>query len=147
MTPLLRRTDMRLFMAAIFGIGVLRFALTLAGLSNDVVKNFSMTAIMLVGTVYFALKTESHKERLKAAYLLTLPYMVVEVAAIGYTWATGRVTIFHAPEYNLGTSPAFHTIGHLLGGLTWEPLMGFVLMEILWLASTGISRFTGTNRP
>jgi hypothetical protein len=62
--------------------------------------------------------------------------MIVEVAALGYTWASGRQTIFHAKEYSFGTPIWGHTLGHLVGGLTWEPLSIFLLMEIVW----GISR-------
>jgi hypothetical protein len=130
---------MRGFMAAIFLMGLLRFALTLAALPDALVKFFSMTVILLAGTVYFALRTATHKDRLKAAYLLMFPYMVVEVAALGYTWATGRQTIFHSADYSLGTSIAVHTIGHFVGGLTWEPLSAFVVMEIVWLIGRLVS--------
>jgi hypothetical protein len=81
---------------------------------------------------YFAIVTPTHKGRLKAAYLLVLPYMIIEVLALGYTWASGRQTIFHAAEYSFGTPIVVHTIGHLVGGLTWEPLFFFVVMEIIF---------------
>ncbi|PYR96097.1 MAG: hypothetical protein DMG16_28810 [Acidobacteria bacterium] len=58
--------------------------------------------------------------------------MTVEVIALGYTWATGHQTIFHAAEYSMGTSIGVHTLGHLIGGFTWEPLIGFVAMELVW---------------
>src|SRR2546430_17704152 len=85
-----------------------------------------MTAIMIIGSLYFAIATATHKERLKAAYLLIMPYMTVEVIALGYTWATGHQTIFHAAEYSMGTSIGVHTLGHLFGGFTWEPLLGLL---------------------
>jgi hypothetical protein len=137
---LLQRADVRGFMAAVFVMGILRFALTVAGFSDSFVKFFSMSVILLAGTVYFALRTETHKERLKAAYLLFFPYMVIEVAALAYTWATGHQTIFHAADYSLGTSIAVHTIGHLAGGLTWEPLSSFVIMEVIWLIARWVRR-------
>jgi hypothetical protein len=136
MTPLLKRASMKAFIAAIFAMGVIRFVLTVSGLPDSVVKYFSMTVIWVAGALYFALATETHKERLRAAYLLTLPYMIIEVAALGYTWASGHQTIFHAKEYSLGSTIAVHTLGHLVGGLTWEPLFFFLLMEIVW----GIAR-------
>jgi len=128
---------MKAFIAAIFAMGVIRFILTVSGLPDGMVKYFSMTVIWFAGALYFALTTDTHKERLRAAYLLTLPYMVIEVAALGYTWASGHQTIFHANEYSLGTTIGVHTLGHLVGGLTWEPLFVFLVMEIVW----GISRF------
>src|SRR5882672_6558801 len=126
------KTSMKLFIAAIAVMGVVRFALNMAGLPNNVVKYFSMTVIMIAGSLYFAVVSSTHKERLKAAYLLVLPYMTIEVLALGYTWVSGRQTIFSIPEYSMGYSLAVHTIGHFVGGLTWEPLFGFIMMEIIW---------------
>ena len=137
------KKTMKIFILAILAMGFVRFILNISGLPNSVVKFFSMTAIIVIGTVYFAIATTGHKERLKAAYLLILPYMIVEVLALGYTWATGRQTIFHAEEYSMGFSIAQHTIGHFVGGLTWEPLSIFVLMEIIWLLYAGVRRLQG----
>jgi hypothetical protein len=128
---------LKAFIIAIAAMGVLRFILSVSGLPNSVVKYFSMSAIMTIGLIYFAVVTSSHKERLKVSYFLVMPYMTVEVLALGYTWASGRQTIFHAAEYTLGTSIRVHTIGHLIGGLTWEPLLLiFVPMEVFWLLYT-----------
>lgn len=123
---------MKLFISTIAAMGIVRFALNMSGLPNEIVRYFSMTAIIIAGLIYFALTTATHKERLKAAYLLVMPYMIVEVLALGYTWASGRPTIFHANEYSLGFSIREHTIGHLVGGLTWEPLFVFLMMEGVW---------------
>jgi hypothetical protein len=125
------KQSIKWFMLAIFAVGMLRFALTLAGLPDSQVKYASMTVILIASSVYFAAILDSRKDRLKAAYLLILPYMVIEVSALGYTWATGRSTIFHAPQYSFGTGIGLHTLGHLIGGLTWEPLFGFLMMEII----------------
>jgi hypothetical protein len=123
---------MKGFITAIAAVGAIRFVLSVAGLPNSTVKYVSMTVVILAGAVYFAVTTPTHNSRLKAAYLLILPYLVVEVLALAYTWITGHGTIFHALEYSLGYGIAAHTLGHLFGGLTWEPLMVFVLMEIVW---------------
>jgi len=131
------KTSLKLFMAAIAVMGVIRFVLTIAGLPNSAVKFASMTVIMFVGTLYFGIVSLTHKERIKAAYLLVLPYMIIEVAALGYTWATGQQTIFHAQEYSFGVGIGYHTIGHFIGGLTWEPLTLFLVMEIVWLLYSG----------
>jgi hypothetical protein len=128
---------MKGFIAAILAVGVIRFVLSVAGLPNSTVKYVSMSVVILVGTIYFALATPTHKGRLKDAYLLILPYLVVEVLALGYTWATGHQTIFHAGEYSLGYGIAAHTIGHLVGGLTWEPLFLFLVMEVVWAICVG----------
>ena len=131
---------MKFFIVAILAMGLIRFALDRHGLPIDTVKYFSMTAIILIGTIYFGIVTDTHKGRLKAAYLLIMPYMAVEVLALGYTWATGAQTIFHTEEYSFGTSIRAHTIGHIIGGLTWEPLTLFLVMEVVWLIYAGVRR-------
>ena len=66
--------------------------------------------------------------------------MIIEVGALAYTWATGHQTIFHSIDYSLGYSIALHTIGHLVGGFTWEPLFLFLLMEVIWGVATLVAR-------
>jgi hypothetical protein len=124
---------MKASIAVIAAMGLVRFLLDADGLPRGIVKYFSMTAVMIACSIYFAIAATTHKERLKAAYLLVMPYMAVEVIALSYTWITGRQTIFSAAEYSLGYSVPLHTIGHLVGGLTWEPLFGFIMMEIIWV--------------
>jgi hypothetical protein len=129
---------MKVFIAAIAGMGIVRFALDRHGLPVETVKYFSMSAVIFIGTIYFAIATKTHKGRLKDAYLLIMPYMIIEVLALGYTWETGAQTIFHTKEYSFGMPIGAHTIGHLVGGLTWEPLFLFLVMEVVWF---GYSRF------
>src|SRR6185503_8288700 len=136
---------MKGFIAAIAAVGVIRFVLSISGLPNSIVKYVSMSVVIMIGAVYFALTTPTHKGRLKDAYLLILPYLVVEVLALGYTWVTGHQTIFHAEEYSLGYGIAAHTIGHLVGGLTWEPLFLFLLMEVIWAIYIGGRMVVGSK--
>jgi hypothetical protein len=136
---------MKGFIAAIAAVGVIRFILSVSGLPNSTVKFVSMSVVILAGAIYFAVTTPTHKGRLKDAYLLILPYLVIEVLALGYTWATGHQTIFHAEEYSLGYGIAAHTLGHLVGGLTWEPLFLFLLMEIIWAIYTACRMVLGAR--
>ena len=132
---------MRGFIAAILGMGILRFILTVAGVPNSTVRWFSMTAVIVAGAVFFAIATKTHKDRLFASYFLIIPYMLIEALALGYTWLSGQQTIFHAAEYSLGFGIAAHLAGHVVGGLTWEPLTLFILMEIVWAISIIVARF------
>jgi len=142
MSDMIRRPSAKIFAAAIIVMGIIRFILTWLRMPDSTVKFFSMTVIIIVGTLYFALTTATHKDRLKAAYILLIPYMLVEVSALGYAWASGRPSIFHTKDYSFGTTLPVHTIGHFIGGLTWEPLSTFVVMEVIWLVATGIRRWT-----
>jgi membrane-associated HD superfamily phosphohydrolase len=136
---------MKASIVAIAAMGLLRFVLDAGGVPREIVKYFSMTAVIIACFVYFAIATTTHKKRLKAAYSLVMPYMAVEVIALSYTWATGRYTIFSAAEYSLGYSTPLHTIGHLVGGLTWEPLLGFLMMEIISFAYVRSRSFLKTS--
>jgi hypothetical protein len=136
---------MKGFITVIAAVGVIRFILSVSGLPNSTVKYVSMSVVILAGAIYFALTTPTHKGRLKDAFLLILPYLVIEVLALGYTWATGHQTIFHAEEYSLGYGIAAHTLGHLVGGLTWEPLFLFLLMEIIWAIYTACRMVLGAR--
>jgi hypothetical protein len=129
---MLRRPATKIFAAAILLMGAIRFALTVSGVPDSTVKYFSRTAIIVAGIISFASTTPKRMDRLKASYCLVIPYMVVEVAALGYTWATGQPTIFHTKDYSFGTTLPVHTIGHFVGGLTWEPLFTFLVMELIW---------------
>ena len=131
---------MKAFIAGVLVMGVIRFLLTVSGLPDETVKYFSMSVVIAVGAGYFALVTTSRRERLQAAFLLIMPYMIIEVAALAYTWATGHPTSFHAQEYSFGVSIGWHTIGHLVGGFTWEPLILFVLMEVIRISTTFVAR-------
>jgi hypothetical protein len=131
---------MKAFIAGVFGMGVIRFILTVIGLPDSTVKYFSMSAVIALGALYFAITTNTHRERLHAAFFLIIPYMIVEVAALAYTWATGHQTIFHSVDYSLGFSIAQHTLVHLAGGLTWEPLFVFLFMEVVWAVYSFVAR-------
>jgi hypothetical protein len=95
------------FMVAIILVGLVRFGLTVSGAPDEVSKYSSMTVVILAGCVYFGAARRSWKELLTVSYLLILPYMAVELAGIGYTWATGRTTIFHAPSTPSDCTPTF----------------------------------------
>src|SRR5262245_7372316 len=119
------------FVAAIVLAGAIRLGLTLIGVPNAVTKFASMSGVTLIACFYFGWKARSFKERLVVAYLLILPYMLVEVIGLGYHWASVRETIFDAPEYTLGSSINTQFWRHIIGGLTWEPVFLFLVMLII----------------
>ncbi len=137
------------FMASIVLVGLVRVGLTVAGpsvTSDEISKYASMTVVILAGCVYFGAAGLAWKELVKVSYLLILPYMAVELGGIGYTWATGKTTIFHLPQYSFGMPADLHFLGHLVGGLTWQPLSLFLVMLIVpavsrrWISWRGDSK-------
>ena len=119
------------FMTAILIVGLVRFGLTVSGAPDGIAKYSSMTVVILAGCLYFGVQNLAWRDLARVSYLLALPYVAVELGAIGYTWATEKATIFHSHQYSFGLSIGLHFWGHLVGGLTWEPLSLFVLMLIV----------------
>ena len=135
----------KLFVVLIVVIGVIRFVLSVSGAPDNLVKFASMSVIIGAAALYYAITCPNLKERLKLSFVLILPYMIIEVLALGYSWVSGHQTIFHAQEYSFGSGIMAHTIGHFVGGLTWEPLSMFVVMEIVWFIYAGGRRLLHAN--
>lgn len=133
-------------MTAILLVGLVRFGLTVAGTPDQVTQYASMSVVILAGCVYFGVAGLKWKQLALVSYLLILPYMAVELAGIGYTWATGRATIFHVPQYSFGMPIAHHFWGHLVGGLTWQPLSLFLLMLLVRAVAARWRRDRGSGQ-
>lgn len=129
-------------MLGIFLVGILRFGLSVSGVTDNVTRYASMTGVILAAIVYFGFKQTGRRQRLAIAYALIAPYMLVEAVGLGFTLMTERATIFHAAPYSLGTSAKVHFWGHIVGGLTWEPLLVFFLISALGYAGRKGSRRT-----
>jgi hypothetical protein len=119
------------FVVLILGVGTARLILTLAGAEDESTRFASMTAVIVAGIVWFGSQPTGWRSRLWISYALIVPYMLVETVGLGLTWISGRQTIFHAPAYSMGTTIEIHFLGHLVGGLTWEPLIVFAILSVL----------------
>ena len=118
-----------IFVVGILIVGGIRFGLSVYGFGNDRARYASMTMVILAAIVYYATKAMERREQIVVSYALIAPYMLVETLALGYTWRTGSETIFHVPPYTLGFDLPLHFWGHIIGGLTWEPLVVFLLIS------------------
>lgn len=119
------------FVLLILGVGAARLILTVAGVGDSLTRLASMTVVILAGIVWFGSLQTTWKQRMLIAYALILPYMLIETAGLGYTWISGQATIFQSPAYSMGTTIEVHFFGHLIGGLTWEPLGVFAILTLL----------------
>ncbi|HET7293139.1 MAG TPA: hypothetical protein VFM88_11990 [Vicinamibacteria bacterium] len=128
------------FVVAILLAGLVRFGLTVSAVPDGLARYASMTVVILAGCLYFGAAGLTWKQLAIVSYVLILPYMAVELAGIGYTWASGQPTIFHAPQYSFGTPIALHFWGHFVGGLTWEPLGLFLMMLLVRAVGSRLQR-------
>ncbi|MBI2821643.1 MAG: hypothetical protein HYX74_05410 [Acidobacteria bacterium] len=141
----------RWWVLAIVLVGAARLILSTAGLPNSQVKFVSMTVVIALGTAYFpvwcARKGWSYRDLFVLSYFLTVPYMAVEVVGLSLVVLNEQPNIFHAGEYSFGTTPQLHLMGHLVGGVTWEPwTLWLVSSSVLWITSRverRVSRLAG----
>ena len=89
-----------------------------------------MTVVIAIAILYFASRPGQRRERLVISYRVIAPYMLVETLSPGYTWRTGTTTIFHTPPYTFGVGLPVHFWGHIVGGLTWEPVFVLLLISV-----------------
>jgi hypothetical protein len=131
-----RRTAVVTFVFAILGVGLTRFALTLLGVPDRITTFFSISAVIGVGLLYFGLTCEKWRDRMIAAYVLFVPYTVIAVTALGYTWITGQPTIFQRHEHSMtGLTVGPHFTVMLIGGFSIEPWAAFAFMSLIaWIA-------------
>lgn len=135
----------KLILVLIAAVGLLRLALSLAGVPNDTAKFFSITVAGLVGLIYYAVAVHtsgfgSYKQILP---LLLIQYVLANAIAIfGVVLALGGLpNIYAAPEYSGGgqVPPALHIGGHVLIGMLGFSLVGWGLASLIMLVTKKVS--------
>ena len=131
-------------------VGLARLVLSLAGVSNSADKFLSLTAVMLIGLVYFSIRvhTTGFGSYIQLLPVLALQWIVSQsiiIAGIVIAITTSKDNIFSAPEYspradgrNLG-----HAIAHVIAMvvlpvISW--LIGCVIMFITKKIAGGSER-------
>jgi hypothetical protein len=131
-----KRTAVVAFVFAILAVGLTRFAMTLLGVPDRITTFFSISVVIGAGLLYFGLTCDRWRDRMIAAYVLFVPYTVIAVTALGYTWITGQPTIFQRHEQSMmGLTVGKHLAVMLIGGFSLEPWAAFAFMSLLaWIA-------------
>jgi small basic protein len=83
-----RKTAVPGFVAAILIVGFLRVTLTLSGVPDRFTTFFSISVVIAVSMIYFGVTCRQWRDRVLAAYVLFVPYTLIAVPALGYTWVT-----------------------------------------------------------
>jgi hypothetical protein len=122
------------FLGLILVVGIVRFGLSLAGVPNSAVKWFSITAVMWIGVLYYAVRIHtsgfgSYKHLLPICVLQSLVSEVIIVPGIILAIITGHDNIYSAPEYSFGSDGKtwVHVAAHLGLGTTIGPLVGWLV--------------------
>lgn len=128
---------------AIVGVG--RLALSLMG-ANDVARFFSTTVVTLVGLLYCALRVEpsgfgGFKQLFGLMFIQSAVYN--GISAVGVVLAAaGLPNVYAAPEFTNMPNYLPHVLGHVVGGLTFVPVVTWIVASIVML----LGRAAGLGR-
>lgn len=122
-------------------VGVTRLALSLAGAQNSAVKFISISAVLFIGLLYFAIRVYttgfgSYKQLLPLLFLQSVVSQAIIIAGILIAMRTGKDNIFSAPEYSGGGDGKtwLHVGAHLVLGTTIGPLLAWLVgIIIMWV--------------
>jgi len=130
------------FLGLILVVGIVRFGLSFAGVPNSAAKWFSITVVMWIGVLYYAVRIHTsgfgtYKHLLPICVLQSLVSEVVIVPAIILAIFTGHDNIYSAPEYSFGSDGKTwgHVAAHLFIGTTVGSVMGWLVGCLIMFAA------------
>lgn len=144
----------RPFLVLILVVGIARLALSLGGAPNSIAKWLSITVVIWIGVLYYAIRVHtsgfgSYKQLLPICVLLSLTAQVIIVPAIVLAIFTGNDNIYSIPENFFGNDGKtwLHVAGHLfIGGTTLGPLIGWLIGCVIMFATRKlVTRSTDTK--
>jgi hypothetical protein len=130
------------FLSLILVVGIVRFVLSFAGVPNSAAKWFSITAVMWIGVLYYAVRIHtsgfgSYKHLLPICVLQSLTAQVIIVPAIILAIFTGHDNIYSAPEFSFGSDGKTwtHVAAHLFIGTTIGSVMSWLVGCLVMFAT------------
>ena len=141
----------RVFLVLILVVGLARLALSLGGVPNTAARWVSITVVIWIGIIYFAIKVHTtgfgtYRHLLPIYFLQMLTAQVVIVPAIILAIMTGHDNIFSIPEFSFGTDGKNwgHVLAHLFIGTTIGSLVGWLGGSLVMFVTRKV---TGARAP
>jgi hypothetical protein len=132
----------KVFLIAIFIVWLVRLVLSLAGTPNTTAKWFSVTVVLLIGMLYYAVAVHtrgfgSYKQLLPLVFFQSLLAESLVALAIVLAIFTGRDNIYTAPEYSGGGEGKtwIHVVAHIIVGAIVIPLMSWLIASLVMLVT------------
>ena len=137
----------RTIMILIVAVGFVRLFSSLAGVSDSIVKWFSLTALAIVGIVYCAIQVPrtgfgGYKHLLPLYVMQAGTGNLIIAGGIALSAITGKENIFSRPEYSgpMASNPWLHAAGHIADGFIIGPLIGWLIGAIIMFVILKVSR-------
>jgi hypothetical protein len=123
-------------------VGIARLTLSLGGVPNSTARWLSITAVIWIGVLYYAIRVHtsgfgSYKQLLPIYVLMSLAAQAIVVPGIILAIFTGRDNIYSVPEYSFGSDGKtwLHVGAHLVFGTTIAPLVGWLIGCVIMFAT------------
>ena len=137
----------KLFLGLILVVGILRLALSLGGTPNSTAKWFSISAVIWIGVLYYAIRVHtsgfgSYKQLLPIVFLMqAVVAQPIIVAGIVIAIFTGTDNIYSLPEFSGGSDGKtwIHAGAHLFLATPISTLAGWLVgSAILFLTKMAV---------
>jgi len=144
------------FLILVLVVGLVRLGLSLAGAPDSAVKFASMTALMLLGLIYYSVRVYtsgfgSYRQLLPVLAFPVILMNLIIIAGIVIAIETGKDNIFTAPEFSpgrfSGQQVSGRTWGHAAGhvvGMVWISLLLWGIGSLIMLVT---KKATGGQQP
>jgi hypothetical protein len=136
----------KVILRLILVVGVLRLALSVAGVSVGIAKWFSITFLLLIGIVYYGIRVPKsgfggYKHLLPLSVIQTLLSQIIVIAAIALAIFTGNDNIYSIPEYSGGSDGKNwgHAGAHLIFVGILGSLVGWGLSSLIMLITSKVA--------
>ena len=128
----------KVVLAVIVVVGLLRLALSLAGVADATTRWLSMTVVAIAATIYYGITVHtkgfgSYRQLLPLLVIQSVVANLIAIVGIVITAATGKPNIFTANEYGGTVNPALHIGGHVIFGMIVGPLIGWAIASLVML--------------
>jgi len=128
----------KMILGLILVVGVVRLALSLAGVPTSTARWFSLTAAALIGSLYYGIRVHTtgfggYKHLLPLSIIQNLLAQFIAIVAIALAIVTGHDNIFSLPEYYGGSDGKTwgHVLAHLFLGGIFGSLVGWGVSSLV----------------
>ena len=136
----------RWFLAAIVVVFVVRLALSLAGTPNATARWFSVTVVLLLGTLYYGVAVHtrgfgSYRQLYPLSLFQSLLGEGLVALAIALGIVTGQDNIYTAPEYSGGIDGKNwqHVFAHVVVAAVVLPLVSWAVSSLVLLVTRKVA--------
>ena len=134
------------FLVLIPIVGIVRLALSLSGAPNSTARWFSVTALVWIAVLYYAVRVHtrrfgSYKQLLVISALLNLAAQVIIIGGIVLAIVTGTGNIFSAPEYAFGSDGRtwLHVAAHVFIGTIAGSVVPWLIGSLVFFVTTKLT--------